>query len=142
MGIGRRIRQLRERRGLTQEELAERIGVTPSAVGNYEREVSHPREDVLYRLFGALCTEPNELFSDCFCASSEYGEHLEKYRALDEEGKKAVDECTERELLRMEETDGLKLIAARGNGAPHITELKKRGAQSIFDRPDYKGGRR
>lgn len=142
MGIGRRIRLIREQRGMTQEELAERIGVTPSAVGNYEREVSHPREEVLYRLFGALCTEPNELFSDCFCINSDDSAHLEKYRSLDEKGKQAVDKCTERELLRMKETTGLTLIAARGNGAPHFTELKKRGTESIFDRPGYKGGRR
>ena len=50
MGIGKRIKELRERAGLTQEELAQRLGVTPSAVGNYEREVSHPKENVLYRL--------------------------------------------------------------------------------------------
>ena len=51
MGIGKRIKELRERAGLTQEELAQRLGVTPSAVGNYEREVSHPKGNVLYRLF-------------------------------------------------------------------------------------------
>ena len=61
MGIGKRIKELRERAGLTQEELAQRLGVTPSAVGNYEREVSHPKENVLYRLFEALSCEPNEL---------------------------------------------------------------------------------
>lgn len=64
MGIGKRIKELRERAGLTQEELAQRLGVTPSAVGNYEREVSHPKENVLYRLFEALSCEPNELFAD------------------------------------------------------------------------------
>lgn len=143
MGIGLRIKQLREQHGMTQEELALRIGVTPSAVGNYEREVSHPREDVLYRLFGALCAEPNELFSDFFISDAAVNEHMEQYRALDKQGRTAVDELTSRELLRCKNENGLTLIAARGGGAPHLTELKKReGAGSIFDRPDYKGGRK
>lgn len=144
MGIGARIRQLRERAQLTQEELAARIGVTPSAVGNYEREVSHPREDVLYRLFTALCAEPNELFADFFDEGAEEYSHMRKYRALDETGRQIVDMCTETEYRRCTGGAGdIVLVAARGNGAPHYEELKKReGAGSIFDCKGYKGGRR
>ncbi len=142
MGIGTRIRQLRERAGLTQEELALRIGVTPSAVGNYEREVSHPRGDVLYRLFNALCAQPNELFQGMFEDENE-SEHMEKYRALDEQGRQAVDACTETEYARCTAGEGAVLIAARGSGAPHFAELKKRDSSaSILDCPDYKGGRK
>lgn len=145
MGIGTRIRELRERAGLTQEELAAKIGVTPSAVGNYEREVSHPRGDVLHRLFNALYAEPNELFADFFEGGARERAHLEKYRALDETGKQTVDVCTETEYRRCASDEGgdVVLIAARGNGAPHLAALKKRdGAGSIFDCPDYKEGRR
>ena len=54
MGIGARIAELRTRLGITQQNLALRIGVTPSAVGNYEHDVSFPKEEVLMKLFGAL----------------------------------------------------------------------------------------
>lgn len=62
MSIGERISELRREAGLTQRGLALKIGVTPSAVGNYEQGVSFPREEVLYRLFSALSCTPNELF--------------------------------------------------------------------------------
>lgn len=62
MTIGEKISELRRNAGLTQRDLALKIGVTPSAVGNYEQGVSFPREEVLYRLFEALDCTPNELF--------------------------------------------------------------------------------
>lgn len=142
MGIGKRIKELREREGLTQEELAQRLGVTPSAVGNYEREVSHPKENVLYRLFEALSCEPNELFADQFDASSAPGQvHLKKYLELDSHGRELVDACTEIEHQRC--TEGLTMVAARSfnkEAPPQPIRLRKRpGAGSILNLPDYKG---
>ena len=65
MGIGRRLKEARERAGLTQEELGKLIGVTGSAITNYEKETSHPKEPVMYALFEALNVDPNYLFQDC-----------------------------------------------------------------------------
>ena len=48
MGIGKRIKEARERLGMTQNELAEIVGVTGSAITNYEKETSHPKEPVNY----------------------------------------------------------------------------------------------
>lgn len=144
MGIGHRIRALRERSGITQEELARRLGVTPSAVGNYEREISHPKEEVLYRLFTALCCEPNELFADFYNAQlSPERLHMEKYRELDEHGRELVDACTDIEYRRC--TNGLTAVAARSftkrSSAPELRLNKREGAGSIFDQPDNKGGK-
>lgn len=143
MGIGRRIRMLRERACLTQEELAVRIGVTTSSVGNYEREVSHPREEALYRIFDALQCEPNELFADCYENTSGESEHIEKYRALDSYGRELVDACTDIEYRRCteERSSDVILIAARNGGEPRAIQLKKRRGVSIHDKPDYDGGR-
>lgn len=44
MGIGKRIKELRNESNLTQEELAKKIGVTKGAIANYENETSHPKE--------------------------------------------------------------------------------------------------
>ncbi len=43
MGIGYRIKEARENLGFTQTELGKLIGVTGSAITNYENETSHPK---------------------------------------------------------------------------------------------------
>ena len=143
MGIGKMIKLLRERAGMTQEQLAERLEVTPSAVGNYERDVSFPREEILYRIFKALDCEPNELFTDYYRAEKNPGRiHLELYRELDEHGRELVDACTAIEHRRCCESDGLTAVAARSFGRNEYPEKimlkKRRNAGSILDAPDYK----
>lgn len=52
--IGDRIRELRMARGMSQAELAERIGKRRSAIGNYESGAREPDLDTLDRLAEAL----------------------------------------------------------------------------------------
>lgn len=106
MGIGKRIREARERIGLTQKELAHKIGVTSSAIANYENDTSHPKEPVLYSLIDALDIEPNFLFQDCVNVSAsntltpeEYDLVL-KFKKLDSYSKKVVLSIIELELER------------------------------------------
>ena len=47
MSFSMRLKQARESAGLTQLELAKKLGVTKSAIGNYENGVSSPKEAVL-----------------------------------------------------------------------------------------------
>ena len=90
--------QLQKRRkelGLSRTELAARLGVSPSAVGNYETGVSAPKEEVLLRLFDALEVDPNYLYRGSFRCGSETpsGEELhllEKYRRLPVTGRQTV----------------------------------------------------
>lgn len=50
-GFGERLRRLRRERNLTQQDVAEIVGVVPSAVGKYERVAnSYPSIDVLLQL--------------------------------------------------------------------------------------------
>lgn len=140
MGIGSKIRELRQRAGLTQEGLALKIGVTPSAVGNYERGVSFPKEEVLMSLFDALECTPNELLGAAPEACDNEREHLRMYRALDDRGRETVDLCTQTELERCQGENEV-LVAARNGEPPHKITLKRRGEKTIFDVPDYGGGR-
>lgn len=114
MGIGKRLREARERAGLTQEELGRRIGISGSSITNYEKETSHPRETVLYALMDALRVEPNFLFQDCVkllkkdaAPEAPNGEPerqlLKKYRVLDAHGREMVDVTLDLEYRRMEQ---------------------------------------
>lgn len=145
MGIGNKIKELRLKKGITQESLAVKLGVTPSAVGNYERGVSFPKEEVLMRLFSALSCTPNDLLGAEQDISPRDREHLNKFVKLDGRGKTLVEELTEAELRRtISETEELR-IAARGGTPNKPLKLKKRadsGFKSVLDLPDYKGGRK
>ena len=49
---GKRIKDLRQERGLTQSQLAEKIGTTASTIGKYEREQLQPNVETVK----LLCT--------------------------------------------------------------------------------------
>ena len=66
MSFGERIKFRRGELKLSVGELAGRLGVSPSAVSNYENGLSFPKEDVMLRLFDSLETDPNQLFRDSF----------------------------------------------------------------------------
>lgn len=59
--IAENIRALRAQRGMSQAELAERIGRKRSAVGNYESGVREPDLDTLRALAEALNVSVSEL---------------------------------------------------------------------------------
>lgn len=107
MGIGYRIKEAREKLGYTQTELGKLVGVTGSAITNYENETSHPKEPVMYKLIEALNVDANYLFQDCVKLPKEANditlleyEHIKKYRFIVEyspDGAKMVDTVLDRE---------------------------------------------
>ena len=97
MGFGEQLRQRRKELGLSREELADKLGVTRSAVGNYETGLSAPKESVLLRLFDVLQVEPNYLYRDFYAAgragqavSEEEQSLLKKYRELGLAGRQTL----------------------------------------------------
>lgn len=62
MSIAARIKEARKRMSLTQEELANIIGVTKGAIANYENGVSTPKLDIMFSLMRALEIDANYLF--------------------------------------------------------------------------------
>jgi len=61
--IGRIIQTKRKEAGLTQAQLAERLGVTAPAVNRWEKDLSFPDATLLAPLARCLKTDLNELFS-------------------------------------------------------------------------------
>lgn len=107
MSFGSRLRERREALGMKQSELGRRMGVTGSAIGNYENGVSSPKAEVLHRAFDALECDANYLFQDEITRLPSGSvtpaelSLLQKYRALDEHGKDLVDTILEKEASRL-----------------------------------------
>lgn len=132
MGIGYRIKEARERLGLTQTELGSMVGVTGSAITNYEKETSHPKEQVIYRLMETLNVDANYLFQDAVKMKSQQNDVtlaeydiVKKYRALDEHGRENVDCILENEYKRCTRIDSRQLSIFDLVGSEDIAELKK-----------------
>lgn len=64
MSIGSRMKERREELGMTQTQLAEIIGVTKGAVGNYETDANSPKASIMYKVFSALQCDANYLYQD------------------------------------------------------------------------------
>ncbi|CAN5679112.1 helix-turn-helix domain-containing protein [soil metagenome] len=59
--LGRRIADLRAKRGWTQQQLADRVGISRVAVSNLESGLNHPGERTVALLAGVFHIEPHEL---------------------------------------------------------------------------------
>ncbi len=60
--LGARIKAVRKERGWSQEQLAERVGISTQYVSNIERGKENPTLDLLLRLAQALKVSPAEIF--------------------------------------------------------------------------------
>lgn len=105
MSIGSRIKQRRTELHITQEQLADQIGVTKGAIANYENEVSTPKIGLMYRLMDVLDCDANYLHQDNLKKSTfeacstpeEFNKLITKYRSLDERGRNLVETILESE---------------------------------------------
>lgn len=61
--FGKHVQGLREAKGLTQEQLAERIGRSVDTVGNIERGVNATRIEIAYQIASELGVRLPELFT-------------------------------------------------------------------------------
>ncbi len=59
--IGERLKELRMRRAMTQDELAEAAGIGKNTVNRIERNHTEPRPPTLRKLAQALDVDPAEL---------------------------------------------------------------------------------
>ena len=70
--IGERIKQCREQLGLTQEQFAERLGLTTNYISTVERGASFPRCEKLIAIINGLETSADAIFCDVITHTSEY----------------------------------------------------------------------
>jgi transcriptional regulator with XRE-family HTH domain len=60
--FGKRLRQIRRQKDITQEQLAEAIGVSPTFMSNLERGINGPSFDILQKLTEVLGVPAKEFF--------------------------------------------------------------------------------
>ena len=105
-----RLREARLDRGMTQAELAERIGVVKSTVAGYETGRSEPNMEKFAQIMSVLDIDANSLLRDemageCAQAGSPSSEALHlagQFDRLDGHGKHMVRIVMEAERERME----------------------------------------
>lgn len=110
MSFGTRLKERREQLGITQPQLAEMLGVSKGAIGNYETNANSPKATILFKVFDALKCDANYLFQDEMkhLTDEDHATPLEmeslvkKYRALDNHGKDIVDTVLKKESNRIE----------------------------------------
>lgn len=106
--IGKVIQEKRKEAGLTQAQLAERLGVTAPAVNRWEKDLSFPDAALLAPLARLLKTDLNELFSFYNALSDKERELIvDRARVMlmtsaDEEAIAFIDEAIQQNL-----SDGL-----------------------------------
>ena len=128
--MGRKIRELREKCGLTQREVANAVGVTEATVSRWESgHINNMRRDNIQSLAKILQVSPlvirgmKEQDPPAAPPSAQEGaepykapltkrdelteherEHIELYRELDERGRNAVDDLTDLHVERVRES--------------------------------------
>ena len=85
--VGRKIRQLRRQRKLTQVELAEKIGIHQSDLSRMEKGEYKVGLDTLLKILGTFNLGIGEFFEE---RAKEQG-FLDKYRRLTADARKEVD---------------------------------------------------
>ncbi len=104
MSLHTRIKERRNILKISRSQLAKQLGVTPSAVANYENGISAPKMELMPKLFQALKCDANYLFMENDRPADTYSvdevDLIEQYRTLDEFGKNAVKHSLEHEYIR------------------------------------------
>lgn len=106
--IGKRVKQARERLGITQEDLAEKTGLTTNYISTVERGMSFPRCEKLIILLNGLETSADSIFCDVLEHSGEakVSELSKKIADLPPEAQKRILQMVE--LMIQQEKDNMK----------------------------------
>lgn len=105
MNFGKRLVELRKKRGLTQTQLSELIGVHVAQMRNYELEKSQPTLEVIRKMVLALEVSADELLFDQeertpAVQDKDLVKHWKLIEELPEEDRKALKILVEGLVLR------------------------------------------
>ena len=104
MPFGKRLKEARLSKNMTQEEVASAVGVTKGAIGNYESEVSSPKEPILIKLMKVLEVDANFLYQDYISTTSDLKKDeiklIQLYRNADDRAKEDVFDILSKHQLK------------------------------------------
>lgn len=87
MQIGKKIKQLRLKKGLTQEELGERTDLSKGFISQLERDLNSPSIETLFSILNVLGCKPKDFFDDEHSRTKVVFEKEEQTVNVDEEKK-------------------------------------------------------
>lgn len=149
MSIGTRIKAARQAAGLNQEQLAKVIGVSKGSIGNYEADISHPKEDILIALMTTLNVDANYIYQDYIetkkapterLSESDFGKQrlIHNYDKLNQEGKNKLisysDDLSSMPKYTEKKQEMIRMRAIARGGQIQDVEIEKEKAMEILAR--------
>ncbi|WP_025728466.1 XRE family transcriptional regulator [Atopobacter phocae] len=115
---GNIIRKYRKELNMTQQELGEKVGVSNSAIANYEKGFRAPLQDTLFKLADVFNVSINEFFPN-----TEKNNELDImyiYNQLEQTRQETVYNFAEHQLeqQQLEETKGIYVVGQTAAGIP------------------------
>ena len=108
MAFNDRLKEARIANGLTQKQLAEKLGIAGTTVTGYEKGNSEPNVNTIGKIMEVLRVDANFLWQDEMkeLSTKDFSiseiKIIKKYRKLDTHGKKIVDMVLDEEAARCE----------------------------------------
>lgn len=156
MAFKDRLKEARLSNNMTQEQIAERIGVAKSTFTGYEKGNSEPNMLTISKIMSVLNVDANYLWQDEMDAlgvnpmTLKYDEmkHIEKYRLLDDHGRDMVDTVLQKEYDRsidskngtvvpFQSKEKIIPVAAHERTDIEVTDEMRQHDDDIMNDPDF-----
>ena len=96
--IGQRMKQAREAKGLTQKQLAEKVGLSASHISVIERGIKTPKLETFVEILNILKVDANFILTDVLMVSNEVISSMLSNKLS------ALPETQQKKILRLLET--------------------------------------
>lgn len=104
LSFGEKIKDARKAKGMTQRQLADKIGAKHNSVSDWENNKNKPDPDTIELICGVLDIAPNYLLrADDVGYNATEKILINKYRALDHYGQELIDLVLDKEYERCQE---------------------------------------
>ncbi len=131
LSFGEKIKDARKAKGMTQRQLADKIGAKHNSVSDWENNKNKPDPDTIELICGVLDITPNYLLrADDVGYNATEKILINKYRALDHYGQELIDLVLDKEYERCQEQKPADIIQLK---EPDRSYLKPEAAHERTD---------